>query len=77
MFYIKELKTELNSLKLHFLHTFISAMASTFYAIGNGFSDFHTEFGMFFLMILVAVVIPCTLSDVIVPIVCAHFIGEK
>ncbi len=69
--------SEQHSLRLHMFHTFISAMACAFYAIGHGFSDFYAYFGIFFILILSAVVLPCTLSDIIVPIVCARFIGKK
>ncbi len=77
MLYIKEFQSERYSLQLHFLHTLISAMASIFYAIGHGFSDFYAYFGIFFLLILVAVVIPCTLADVVVPIICARMVDKK
>ena len=77
MFYVKDFKTEQNSLNLHFFHTLISALASTFYAIGHGFADFHIYFGTFFLLILGAVVLPCTLSDVVVPIICARMVAKK
>ncbi|MBI2352917.1 hypothetical protein HYV11_01575 [Candidatus Dependentiae bacterium] len=77
MSYIKEFHSSESSLKLHFLHTLVSAMASSFYAIGHGFADYYAFFGLFFLLILVAVVLPCTLSDVIVPIVFARMVGKK
>lgn len=73
----KEEHAEQHSVSLHFFHTFISAMASIFYAIGHGLSDFHAYFGMFFMLMLVAIVIPCTLSDVVVPIVWARMVQKK
>jgi hypothetical protein len=72
-----EFRTQENSLFLHFLHTFISAMASIFYAVGHGLSDFYTYFGMFYLLMVVAVILPCTLSDVIAPIFFAKFMSKK
>lgn len=77
MFYIKEFQTAQSSLQLHFFHTLTSAMASIFYAIANGFSDFHSYIGMFFVLILVAVVLPCTLSDVVVPVICGKLAEKK
>jgi hypothetical protein len=74
---LPEFRTQENSLFLHFLHTFISAMASIFYAVGHGLSDFYSYFGMFYLLMVVAVIIPCTLSDVIAPIFFAKFVSKK
>ncbi|MGZ6250598.1 MAG: hypothetical protein ACXWL2_01070 [Candidatus Chromulinivorax sp.] len=74
---LPEFITKENSLFLHFLHTFISAMASIFYAVGHGLSDFYSYFGMFYLLMVVAVIIPCTLSDVIAPIFFAQFVGKS
>jgi hypothetical protein len=74
---LPEFRTQENSLFLHFLHTFISAMASIFYAVGHGLSDFYSYFGMFYLLMVVAVIIPCTLSDVIAPIFFAKFFSKK
>lgn len=74
---LAELRTQENSLFLHFLHTFISAMASIFYAVGHGLSDFYMYFGMFYLLMVVAVIIPCTLSDVIAPIFFAKFVNKQ
>jgi hypothetical protein len=74
---LPEFRTQENSLFLHFLHTFISAMASIFYAVGHGLSDFYSYFGMFYLLMVVAVIIPCTLSDVIAPIFFAQFVSKK
>jgi len=73
----KEGHTEDHSASLHFIHTFISAMASIFYAIGHGLENFHEHLGMFFVLMLVAVVIPCTLSDVVVPIIWARMVNKK
>ncbi len=74
---LPEFRTQENSLFLHFLHTFISAMASIFYAVGHGLSDFYSYLGMFYLLMVVAVIIPCTLSDVIAPIFFAKFVSKK
>lgn len=74
---LPEFITQENSLFLHFLHTFISAMASIFYAVGHGLSDFYMYFGMFYLLMVVAVIIPCTLSDVVAPIFFARYINKQ
>ncbi|MBP9764844.1 hypothetical protein KBD08_00725 [Candidatus Babeliales bacterium] len=73
----KEGHTEHHSVSLHIIHTFISAMASIFYAIGHGLENFHDYLGMFFVLMLIAVVIPCTLSDVVVPILWARMVNKK
>lgn len=74
---ISEFKTESYSLSLHFIHTFISAMASIFYTVEHGLSDFYSQFGLFFLLMVVAVIVPCTLSDVVAPILFARVLKEK
>lgn len=76
MFYIQDFKAEGNSLQLHFAHTLVSTLASIFYAIGNGFHNFNEHFGLFFILILVAVVIPCTLADVVVPVIIARMVKK-
>ena len=77
MSYISEFQTAKNSLRLHFFHTFVSSLACAFYAIGHGFYDYYAYFGIFFLLILAAVVLPCTLSDIVVPIIFARIVGKK
>lgn len=52
----------------HFTHIFISSLASVFYLIGHGFLMWHKQIGMVFILLLVAVVVPCTLSDIVVPL---------
>lgn len=65
------------SISLHVFHTFISAMASIFYAMGHGLANFYEFFGLFFLLMIIAVVIPCTLSDVVFPILWAKMVKNK
>jgi hypothetical protein len=55
----------------HFTHIFVSSMASMFYMVSSGFTDWVSQIGMLFLLLIFAVVIPCTLSDVVVPILFA------
>ncbi len=51
----------------HFLHIFISAFASTVYMISHGFYDWYDHMAFVFCFLLLAVLIPCTLADVVVP----------
>lgn len=55
----------------HFTHIFISSLASAFYMVSNGFTDWINQIGLVFLLLIFAVVIPCTLSDVVIPILFA------
>jgi len=52
----------------HFVHIFVSSLASVFYLVGHGFLAWHKQIGMVFVLLLLAVVVPCTLSDIVVPI---------
>jgi len=52
----------------HFMHILLSSMASMFYMVANGFIDWMPQVGLVFIILMVAVVLPCTFSDVIVPI---------
>lgn len=60
----------------HFIHIFVSSLASTFYLVAHGFMDWYKDIGFVFLFIIIAVVIPCTLSDVVVPMAYAR-VGKK
>jgi hypothetical protein len=51
----------------HFIHIFVSSLASSFYLVAHGFTQWHKQIGFVFLFLIFAVVIPCTLSDVVVP----------
>jgi len=56
----------------HFFHILISSFASTFYLVSHGMLQWYTSIGMVFLFLVIAVVIPCTLSDVVIPIAAAR-----
>ncbi len=56
----------------HFVHILISSFASTFYLVAHGLPDWYSKIGVIFLFLIVAVVIPCTLSDVVVPMAFAR-----
>ena len=51
----------------HFLHIFISAFASTVYMISHGFYTWQDNMAFVFVYLLAAVLVPCTLADVVVP----------
>jgi hypothetical protein len=52
----------------HFMHIFVSSLASMLYIISHGMHDWYDQMGILFMFLIIAVVIPCTLSDVVVPI---------
>ncbi|MFC1894480.1 hypothetical protein ACFLYH_00855 [Candidatus Dependentiae bacterium] len=55
----------------HFLHIFISAMASILYLVSYGFGNWFNFLGIIFVLLILIVLIPCTLSDIVVPILFA------
>ena len=56
----------------HFSHILVSSIASTFYLISHGFTDWADSIGYVFIFLVFAVVVPCTCSDVIVPMLFAR-----
>ncbi len=56
------------SLGFHFFHIFISSMASILYLVSFGFNNWWEHMSFVFIYIIVAVLIPCTLADIVVPI---------
>lgn len=56
------------SVASHFGHILTSSLASLFYLVGEGFVQWNIHMGMIFLLLIIAVVIPCTFADVIVPV---------
>lgn len=61
----------------HFTHIFISSVASLLYLISHGFHNWQSSIGGVFLILILAVVIPCTLSDVVVPMFFARLTEKK
>jgi hypothetical protein len=51
----------------HFFHILVSSFASIFYLVAHGFIHWWASIGFVFLFLIIAVVIPCTFSDVVVP----------
>ncbi len=60
----------------HFVHILVSSFASLFYLVSNGYIQWYHDIGIVFMFLIVAVVIPCTFSDVIVPMAFARA-GKK
>jgi len=61
----------------HAVHILVSALASTFYLISHGFTNWHSSIGGVFVFLIFAVVVPCTLADVVVPIAVAKSFRKK
>lgn len=61
----------------HFFHILVSSLASTFYLVSHGFVDWYAHIGMVFLLLIIAVVVPCSLSDVVVPMLFAKADKKK
>ena len=55
------------SLWSHFTHIFVSSSAAILYTVSHGFTNWANHMGVIFLCLVIAVVIPCTLSDVVIP----------
>lgn len=55
------------SLASHFVHILISSLAALFYIASSGFEGWHSVMGLLFFFLVIAVVVPCTISDIVVP----------
>jgi len=55
------------SMGAHFVHILISSLAAIFYMVSKGFEEWFTMMGPLFFLLIIAVVVPCTVSDVVVP----------
>jgi hypothetical protein len=60
----------------HVAHILVSSLASIFYMVSYGFSAWYESIGFVFIFLIVAVVLPCTLSDLVVPILFARANNE-
>lgn len=65
------------SVSSHAIHIFISSLASIFYLVSSGFLSWNKQLGGIFLFLIVAVVLPCTFSDVIIPMIVAKRGAKK
>jgi len=52
---------------LHFGHILLSSMASMFYMVSHGFINWDNQMGLVYIVLIIAVVVPCTFSDIIIP----------
>jgi hypothetical protein len=59
------------SLSSHFTHILISSLASLFYLTSEGLGNWYPQMGLVFVLQIIGVVIPCTLADVVVPLLFA------
>ncbi len=53
---------------MHVGHILAGSLAALFYLVAEGFSHWYSNMGTLFILLIVAVVIPCTLADIIVPV---------
>ncbi len=56
----------------HVGHIFASSLAALFYMVSEGFTNWYPYMGPLFILLIIAVVIPCTLADIIIPVVVAQ-----
>lgn len=61
----------------HATHIVISSLASIFYLVSHGCTDWYLIIGPVFVFLIFAVVVPCTLSDVVVPMLFAQAGAKK
>lgn len=73
----KQEKQGLYSLFSHFMHILVSALASLFFLVSHGFTNWYGSIGIVFLFLIFAVVVPCTLSDLVIPMMFAKAHKKK
>ncbi len=61
----------------HFIHILVSSLASCLYLLSYGFTDWSERMGAVFIFLIFAVLVPCTLSDVVVPMLFAKAHKKK
>jgi len=54
-----------------FIYILVSSLASTFYIVSHGLTNWQSVIGLLFLFLIIAVVFLCTMSDVVVPMAAA------
>jgi len=66
----KKQQTQMMSLGIgmHFCHIFASSLAALFYMVSYGFDGWVDALGMLFVYLIFCVMIPCIMSDLVVPI---------
>jgi len=65
-------RRELYSLFSHVIHILVSSLASLFYLVAYGCTNWLDSIGVVFLFLIIAVVVPCTLSDIVLPMILAQ-----
>lgn len=60
----------------HFFHILVSSLAALFYMVAHGFDWWYQAMGILFVFLFIAVIVPCTLSDVVVPMYLARLKGR-
>lgn len=65
------------SVSFHFTHIFVSSLAAMLYLMSFGFYDWWKMMGFVFVFLIVAVLIPCTMSDIVVPMFFARTKTKK
>lgn len=78
VFFIKQ-RDVLNLVNMitHGLHAFFGVSAALVYMTGFGFSSWANHFIYVFILMMLAVVLPCIASDFILPQVIVNFLGIK
>ena len=61
----------------HFIHILVSSLAASMYLLSHGFAHWSSQIGVVFLFLIVAVLVPCTVSDVVVPMLFAKAHKKK
>ncbi len=56
----------------HSMHVFVSSVASILYLIAFGLEHWIHALGGVFLVTIFAVMLPCCLSDIVLPLTCSH-----
>lgn len=56
----------------HFVHILVSSLAASFFLVANGFANWAHSIGYVFLFLIGAVLLPCTISDVVIPMLFAR-----
>lgn len=56
----------------HSAHVLLSSFASAFYLVGYGADNWIKSLGSIFIIVFVAVIIPCCMSDIVFPVSFSH-----
>ena len=56
----------------HGIHVFVSSIASILYLISFGLNGWTDQVSGVFVVTIIAVMIPCCLSDIALPLACSH-----